>query len=346
MTKQGFETEERRAFELLSDAIHDLESYRGSRDRSALDAARTKIEGALEADPEYLRAIYYDAITDDLIGLPVDAPPKFERVLELSKGSPFEHEVRYNLGVAYYHRYSWSYLEKAIDEFTQVIEAPSGEVDDAIRLLARAIRAQANAMYMIPKTYDPSEAELEQIKMYRERNKDDLNLVFGQLESVLDPELSGELEWTAQNARGMALMYWSDYGFPNREKKKRKCLDKALESLEAAERQRSRDWANWCDLGSAHLRIAAATPPADQKKRESEFGKAIDHLEEVVEKLRPGYGFALYELGRLHRVKGDFDTAREYFDRALQVPPDERDVGDQRIDKEKERADTRDTSFP
>jgi tetratricopeptide (TPR) repeat protein len=62
------------------------------------------------------------------------------------------------------------------------------------------------------------------------------------------------------------------------------------------------------------------------------------HLTKVVEDLRPNYGFALYELGRTYRLRGEFAKAIGYFDRVLAIPHELRDVSDRRLLIEKERA--------
>src|SRR5437870_1482936 len=112
----SLETSHPKALDALSEAIREVTAYRGEPENPGrLDIASAKIRTALEEDPGYLRAVYYDAIVDDLRGKAKEALPKYERVLTAAaENSGFAQEVRYNLGVAYYHRYSWSWLDKAI----------------------------------------------------------------------------------------------------------------------------------------------------------------------------------------------------------------------------------------
>ncbi len=71
-----------------------------------------------------------------------------------------------------------------------------------------------------------------------------------------------------------------------------------------------------------------------------------DYLLRVVENLRPGYGFALYELGRLHRVWRKWNEAQDYQEGALDVPAKYRDVSDKGVEGELKRIKEKDSSYP
>src|SRR5438445_1375224 len=122
-----------------------------------------------------------------------------------------------------------------------------------------------------------------------------------------------------KNALRMALMNFSDY-FPvqgelaKRIAEKVRRVEQAIKNLGEADKLSPRNWANYCDLGSAYMRRGF------YKSSDEDFRQGSKYLTEVVSGLRPDYGFALYELGRLHRLKGDFDGALEYFRRSLDVP--------------------------
>ena len=62
--------------------------------------------------------------------------------------------------------------------------------------------------------------------------------------------------------------------------------------------------------------------------------------------LRPNYGFALYELGRLHRIWERWSEAIEYFDRSLAVPEKYRDVREGLVKAERQRAESKDGRYP
>ena len=145
----SFETAFPHALEDLREGIRSVVAFRENpADRSLLELASDKIHSALKADPTYIRAVYYDAIVDDLQGKSNDAPPKYQRVLKAAHADArFSQEVRYNLGVAYYHGYSWQSLDKAIAEFSEVLRVSR---DASLKGLAIAGRAQAYAMHLIP----------------------------------------------------------------------------------------------------------------------------------------------------------------------------------------------------
>ena len=65
----SLETTRPEALDALRAAIHEVVAYRQDpANRNRLDVASAKIKSALKEDPGYLRAIYYDAIVDDLMG--------------------------------------------------------------------------------------------------------------------------------------------------------------------------------------------------------------------------------------------------------------------------------------
>src|SRR5207249_484394 len=98
------ESKSREAFELVTDALEIIDRYRSSRDITVLNSAKQKLESAWKKDPDYFRAYYFDAIVDDLAGRAARAAGKLSALLD--EGPPFVEEVRYNLGLAWYHQYS------------------------------------------------------------------------------------------------------------------------------------------------------------------------------------------------------------------------------------------------
>ena len=153
---------------------------------------------------------------------------------------------------------------------------------------------------------------------------------------------------TYENANGMANMYSTDHvirDVPEREAR----LKEALDSLQRAEENLPNDWANTCDLGSLDLRrgiLARDRDPANQQAVDAHFDEAKKRLTQVIEELRPGHGFALYELGIVHRVWGRWDEARAYLDKAAAVPPEYRDIADEEVNEQKSRTTGTDKSFP
>lgn len=334
------DTNNREAFELAVQALGDINLYKQSKEASRLDVASIKLQLALDIDPNFLRARYYHGIVKDLSGKAVDAIEDFETVLR--ENPPFLEEVRYNLAVAHYHRYNWTDLEEAIRHFESVIGATSNK---PLKLLARAGLAQAYAMRMIPQ--QPDNADIDSIKSYFAKTKKqydyllwDINIpiigfIVGRLK-IRDEVVLSEVRWSAYNARGMSLMYYSDY-IPNHRENN---LNEALRELNEADKYSPKNWANYCDIASAHMRLGY------WKQSDQHFELALKKLEEVVLLLRPGYGFALYEEGRVYRLMSNKLKALEYFDKALAVPYKYRDVSDRRVNLEKDRAERGDKSYP
>jgi tetratricopeptide (TPR) repeat protein len=363
--KLRFETSEPNAFIALSEAMREIIAFRERPEaRQHLETATDRIHKALSTDPDYGQAIYYDAILDDLSGRSVAATEKYERVLELTKDNPaLANEVRYNLGVAYYHGYSWPYLDQAIVQFDQVLDSTR---DTSLKALSLSARAQAFAMHVIPpkeQIQDASKGDkvvLEQLAGYARRGAEDANRVLkAKYTSNVDRRRppSGIVKaarWAALNASGMRKMYLSDYWGQFQNQKinpsenldldKEQLLRSAIKDLDAAERERPGDWANWCDLGSAYMRLGVGA--TDKEKASEYFERATKCHLRVVKELRPKYGFALYELGRIARLSGHFQRAIEYLNQAKQIPYPEREVGDKRVDFEIARAVSHSVEYP
>jgi tetratricopeptide (TPR) repeat protein len=343
------ESPNREAFELVTDALVYIDQYRNSRDVSALGSAKQKLQSATAKDPAYFRAHYFDAIVDDLAGHPADAVKTFEKLLD--ERPPFIEEVRYNLGVAWYHHYNHEALDRAIESFTAVLR---GSTDELLSILAHAGLAQAHAMHMIPKR--PDQPDLEQIRSHYARASEEADWVLQTLQhderrrpakAKFSADSAAEAGWTAHNARGMAYMYHTDYLPTPADTKywsdeRVRVLQNAIAELDEAERLSPRNWANYCDMASARMRLAF------YQQSNALFAEARTLLTTVVERLRPDYGFAWYEIGRVLRLSGDFGTAAGHFERVIKMRADGRfvDVNVGRLQGELDRARAGDRSFP
>lgn len=323
------ETNSSKAFELVTDALRDINLYKHSKDPEQLKSAETKLNLAMREDPEYLRPHYYRAMLQDLLGRPSDAVGPLEEILE--RRPAFRDELLYTLGLAYYHQYSWSKLDKAIPHFEELIRQSKNR---SLRLLAKATLAQAYAMHMIPRNRHQIDAELiELIQRYFGKVKALYDMVVEEIENArpqhdkdITEETLREAEWSIHNARGMSIMYFTDYIGETEERVR--LLKEALEQLATAQNIAGENWANHSDLGSCHMRLGYYL------HSDAHFRKALDYLEFVVGTLRPEYGFALYEIGRTYRIQGQFDKALEYFQRALKVRREYRDVSDELLYRE------------
>lgn len=318
---------------LIADSLTDLDFYRQSKELSLLESAREKLERARNEDPQYMPAVYYSAVVDDLMGRAEDAIHQLEQLLE--KKPAFVDEVRYHLALAHYHRYSRPHLEKAAEYFKAVIKNTD---NGTLRMLARAGLAQAYAMRMIQP--DPRNPDLADARKYFNLAVTEYKSIIKALESkkIESARILRDIKWEVYNGHGMALMYYTDYFGEVQEKVSR--LKLALKELNKADRYSPENWANYCDMGSVNMRLA------HWLKSQERFQSALGYLREVVTRLRPNYGFALYEMGRTYRLMGRFKMAVRYFDKALAIEYVYRDVSDKRINLEKERAGSASTEYP
>ena len=327
------ETTNEKAAELVRGAMEEICAYRRTKTRSLLSSAAAKLEEARTKDPEYLQLLYGRAQLDDLAGRAKDAIEEFERVL--AESPPFSDEVEYHLGVAYYHRYNRPSLEKAMERFSSVA---ARACDPVLECRARLGIAQALCMRLIPS--DPRRPSLDQIRQDAQRVHEQLGVVetlLGKLKQT-DRAVLNELKSACHNSRALAWMYSSDFLWSSAEKTN--LLERALSELRLADQHDPNNWAIQCDIASAWMRLG------HWRESGSDFEQAREHLDRVIRSLRPGYGFALYELGRTFRLQGDFVQAVHYFDRALAIPYDYRDVSDRRLLLEKERASAQSKEYP
>lgn len=327
------ETSSKRAMELVERAMADLETYRRIRQPEQLGRAIAQLDEAKEEDPNYLLAHYGRAIADDLSGRAARAIEEFERVF--AENPPFVDDVEYHLGIAHYHRYNWSNLDRAITHLSAVAERTP---DPVLECRAQVALVQAFGMRMIPR--DPRNPDLAQVQQYYDlhtRHAAIAEVLLGSL-SQTDAALIQEIISCLHNAKGLAEMYRSD--FFGSVDEKIAWLRRALEGFRLADEARSHDWAIHCDIGSAWMRLGY------WEDSDSNMARARTHLTQVVEILRPNYGFALYELGRTFRLRGEFAEAIGCFERALAIPYEVREVSDRRVSIEKERAEAGTKEYP
>jgi len=333
------------AFESLTDALRAIERYYQSCSISDIEQASNYIDNALSLDSDFGMAVYYKGIVLDLVGKPVDAPRYFKRILAECDEPNLEIETKFNLGVVFYHQYSHPNLEQAKFYFDQVIKKAH---DAKLKYLAQAHLAQTHAMWMCPSDEQLPNKQTpvsDKVRQHIENHFKECQALVEELRMVKHRQ--SRLIATCENANGMSNMYYTDH--VAREVPIRAgYLKIARDSLLTAEKHLPNDWANTCDLGSVELRLAVLA--RDSKKPDAEvdahFSTGKDYLLRVVDRLRPGYGFALYELGILHRVWRKWDEADEYQVKALQVREEYRDTSDWKVVKERERIANRDSSYP
>jgi len=350
------ETMDRQAFELVAQAVERIDDYNRDHQLSFLQHAESALNQALTRDAQYLDACLYSGIVKDLIGKPADAVPFFDKILNNlpTDSKDLWDEVQYSRGVAWYHQYSHRKLERAEKDFLAVVE---GSKNSDLRMLAHAGLAQTYAMWMIPDTAQKDKlragrgaAELKFIEEKHQKCLDEITLVRFQKPSVpprpKQPSslLSGPIQGTVLNAAGMCNMYWTDYNITDNNER-RKLLNEAIGYLQEADKYLPGDWANTCDIGSVHFRLGVVTRESGGNP-DKEFQTAMDLFQKVVDDLRPNYGFAWYEMGRIYRVWKKFNEAKNSFAKSLAIPVEYRDVGDSTLNAELARAQDGDSNFP
>jgi tetratricopeptide (TPR) repeat protein len=379
------ETTKTEAFNLVTQAQSYIQKYNELRElgemvpaHASLKSAAEKLNKAVMEDPKYLGALYYRGVVGDLRGKATDAVKDLEIVLKgvkeftqkYEKCWPTIEQVKYNLAVAYYHRYGHTNLEAAAGYFEQVMKETK-ESNPRLYLLAQAGLAQAYAMRMIPTlprdgTYEQCVAHLhspevrKDVKKYFESSTAQSNEVLAELEKKAKgfEDSADEIGWIAYNARAIALMYYTDFYEDERLEK----LADALDALAKAEALSPKNWSLYCNFGSAYMRLghwlqaqseanAAAPPPVRSVETlvpaaTESFVKAEKRLTEVIEVLRKNYGFALYELGRNYRLMGSFGDALKKFAAARRIPVSDRAVSDDRLNFERTRAERKLTDYP
>lgn len=345
------QTYNQKAFESVTYALENIENYNKSKQIKYLEYAEKSLKDAASEDSDYLDAIYYMGITLDLIGKPADASPLFNRILnELNNDVKLKSEVQYNLGVAYYHRYGHSFLKIAEENFLEVLKR---KVDNSLKYLVLASLAQTYAMWMRPNEEQENLLRnnkskgivFDHIKSYFKKFEECEKVVFKGLgyRKIRNKIVKNKIEAMVYNAKGMALMYYTDFIKESKDIIRSK-LEESLNNLRKSDEKYPEDWANTCDLGSNYWRLAIISRSDIEKKKY--FEKAIELFNKVINKLRPNYGFALYELGNIYRTMGDFNKAILYYDQSLSVSEKYRDISTDKVNKEKQRAFVNNKFFP
>ncbi len=326
-------------FDLGLEAMREYQDTGGN--LAVLAEAEGDLNAAVEADPEFLPAVYFRGITRDLKGETDAAITDLESVV---RSEPTFSEARFNLGVACYHKYHEQNLKRAESEFEKVLS--DAGLPEGLRLQALASLAQTRAQLMIQ----------------REPEKVDFRAVALQLEEILKIEarvkqaLKGkttdpQVSWRLENALGLGFMFASDYlersvDLQGRSFERSEMLIFALERFTAADRISPANWAVICNLGSIWMRRAYWQRKGLNSLGNNAFQNSFSQLRLVIEVLRPNYSFALYEIGRLHRLTSRFDDALEWFAKAEAVPESKRDISSKTLHREIERAKKCSDQFP
>lgn len=331
--------------------LDNILRFRESPDNLAiLNEAERDLTIALEQDPAFLPAVYYRAIVRQLKGENDLAISDLTSVVETK--SPFNVEARFNLGVALFNKNHREDLEEAESEFQTVLKCKA--ISKQLRLQTLASLTEVYCRLMIQK--NPEQPQLEVVQenfrrvlqvethfrsgLYAEKPK----------EGKSDPEVESRIE----NAVGLGYMLAADYCSSiappeGSEIPRATLLREARERFERADTFSPDNWAILCNLGSVWMRFCYWISTRARKDKDTAHESAersAHYLMRVIDKARPNYGFALYELGRLHRINGDFAVAEEWFGRAAAIPEADRNVSESSLDREIQRARNHSTVFP
>jgi hypothetical protein len=333
------ETNDWQAFNLATEALRDIDRFAAApaASRPRLLEARRKLGVAAARDPQFLRAKYYSAIVADLLGQAKDAIDELTALI--AQHPPFLNDAKYNLAVSHYHMYSREHVEAAIAEFTNVEHQSA---DPTLRYMSRAglVRAYAMMAHHTKRSAGESQG-------FADTAVQTGSNLLAQLraDGTVDGRTRGEIEWRALNGRGVARMFASD--LDQSASRREELLAAALHDFTEASNLSRDNWEIVCNLGSSYMRLGAIMRTAGREEESRRnFDTASRYLTDVLDRMRPGYGFALYELGRIERLRGQYATAVKYFQQALAIPEDERNVSVATIDREMVKARTPTDAFP
>lgn len=137
---QDNETENLEAFELVTEALANIDAYQETRNGELLISAHESLSRALELDEDYFRARYFLAMVNYLQGKPdesqsveTNAVAQFQRLTKFTKDDAVALELNYNRAAALFQ--AESYFE-AIKLFETTIS--ESQKDPEVNLLARA----------------------------------------------------------------------------------------------------------------------------------------------------------------------------------------------------------------
>lgn len=335
------ETSNWQAFNLATEALRDIDRFvsSSSKNRTILVEARQKLAGAVNKDPNFIRAQYYSAIVDDMLGQSAKAATQLEHLLD--QKPTFRDEAEYNLGVSYYHLYSKEQITKAIGAFESVVRQTA---DIPLKYMANAGLVRAYSMMVLHSSRDGNRKEAGK---FTEKSRADSESLLENVRSdeSLDQKTKNEIKWRTLNGRGVGQMFYSDC--ENDLGRRKEDLRQALKDFEAANKLSPNNWEIVCNFGSVHMRLGDVEKLAGREDASrQEFASASRYLQDVVGRIRPDYGFALYELGRVYRLEGNFQEAIVQFEKSLAISDDERNINAESVAREIEKARKGSDKFP
>jgi tetratricopeptide (TPR) repeat protein len=339
------ETLNRQAFDLYTMAKRRVSRYERTLNAVELDEAIKNLDSAINADSNFFKPANFKGIIYDLKGQSDEAIRQFDSILDQSPAS-LKDEVEYNKAVAKYHCYGESFIKEAIDILEGLDRRlqPNGRLS----LLVKAVLSQSYAMMVFHSRRSNNEKDVVLFSNNAEEKANEALRLANELS--LSESFLKQPRWIANNAKGISLMFLDDNVRDNIKKEESKPymqrLKKSIEYFDKAADYSPNNWALECNKASSRMRMGhLLVILGESEKAKKIFEEAISLLNNVISKLRPNYGFAIYELGRINRFQKNFTLAEKHFQVALAIPEANRNVGDKTLKRELEANTQRSTMF-
>ncbi|RMA64305.1 tetratricopeptide repeat protein [Ulvibacter antarcticus] len=344
------ETDNRKAFEDLNEAISNIDSYNKSKQIKHLNTALEYVDSSLKNDNNYLRAIEWNIIIHDLLGLHKNIVIEYKDILKEIPES-LQQKTLYNLGAAYFHHYDLKSIDKAIWHFEKAL---SLNQNIGLDILSKASLGRSYALRILlgHKHLGGNDTE-EELKTFFDKSVQFSKESIKMVKSSKDyNDIKNEVIWTAYSALGAARMYLHDNeryiadlntkNFKNYNR----ILCKSYRDFTRAEKYKPKKWANWSNMGSALWRRALLYKTYGKKKTANQlFEKSIETFNFLIKNIRLNYDFALYEMGKVYRMKEDTIQAKKYFKLARKYTAIQNNVPIKKIEEEEEMIENKQFGF-
>jgi len=295
------------AAESLRDGLADLQSYIDGQDATKLAQALVKFEAVRTSFRGLWDAYLYEGVTLDLLERHDDAILRFDYVERNAKDAVLKQKAKYNLAVAHMRKYRPDDLQKACELFDELGQDPINVLQDPIKALARAGKANALSHYLI--FWDSI--------LHHRRATDD--------HERLERKVQG---WDAVNG----WMTQVD-GIARDIDSYLRTIDDAVGGQNAAsawddQARRQLEWAKLNAMGNCHLNFATGFceppwPPSlcdAQARQKQELQVALDCFRRSEMVLRPGVE-TLTNVATTYIYMGRCGDARNYLNQAIRFNP-------------------------